>query len=180
MTEQMKKIGVRYNELRAQGKSGKEAVEIIRKELQTDLPDSTIRKYASMITKQKTASLSEQAEHKESKAPKVKTEQAEPSIASLAERITAIEGYLQTMQAKKQSILDIEDMPPEPQVIKGEGKGRRENRDYQKVSLTIDKILWAKFCQERDRRRVSSGRLMDAILWNRYGRPKLSYEDPTD
>ncbi len=168
MTEQMKKIGVRYNELRAQGKSGKEAVEIIRKELQTDLPDSTIRKYASMITKQKTASLSEQAEHKESKAPKVKTEQAEPSIASLAERITAIEGYLQTMQAKKQSILDIEDMPPEPQVGKAVGQGLSE------CSLTstdfVGEIL------QSDRREIPAGH--GTLTWNRTA--ARSYEDPTD
>ena len=85
---------------------------------------------------------------------------------------------INNMGIDRNIIIDTEDAPPEPEVIKGAGKGRRENRDYVKVSVTIDRVLWDKFTEERDRMKVSSGRLMDIILWRAFGRPPLSYEMP--
>jgi hypothetical protein len=178
MTEQAVRIGTRYNELRAQGKSGTEAARIVNEEFHTDLAVGSISKYASLVKKQ-FVSPTEQGEHKERKGPSGSTKDAESTLASLDKRLTAVEKLLQVGRNEGNIITDTQDMPPEPQVIKGEGKGRRENRDYEKVSVTIDKVLWKKFCQERDRLRVSSGRLMDAILWREFGRPRLSYE-PTD
>jgi hypothetical protein len=64
------------------------------------------------------------------------------------------------------------DMPPEPGPG---GRHGKKDREYFKVSLTIDKSLWNRFIQERDSLRLSSGRLMDKILWEYYGRPALSY-----
>ncbi|MBI4965514.1 MAG: hypothetical protein HY913_19710 [Desulfomonile tiedjei] len=80
------------------------------------------------------------------------------------------------MEIERRVSIEIDDVPPEPEVIKGEGKGRRENRDYVKVSVTVDKVLWEKFTKERNRMKVSSGRLMDIILWRAFGRPRLSYQ----
>jgi hypothetical protein len=74
------------------------------------------------------------------------------------------------------AVMNITDTPPEPKVIKGEGRGRREDRDYIKVSATIDKTLWELFKAERDRLKVSTGRMMDIILWRVFGKPRLSYE----
>lgn len=179
MSNQMEEMGQRYNELRAQEKSGTQAARMVNEEFGTDLAVGTISKYGSLVKKKQSSVLTEQGEHKEQKGPKVRTREVGPTLASLAERITAIEEFIQTMRTKSTPITDTHDMPPEPQVIKGEGKGRRENRDYEKASVTVDKVLWEKFCAERDRLRVSSGRLMDIILWRAFGRPRLSYE-PTD
>ncbi len=54
--------------------------------------------------------------------------------------------------------------------------GRRENRTYVKLSGTIDSNLHELFEKERSERGLSVGKLLDAILWDRYGRPKLTYE----
>lgn len=69
----------------------------------------------------------------------------------------------------------IEDIPPEPATVRGV-KGRRQDRDYQKVTLTIDRALWELFEAERKGLSVSAARMMDTILWRYFGRPKLSFE----
>jgi len=66
---------------------------------------------------------------------------------------------------------ETEDMPPQPTRT-----GRGENRQYVKISLTLDKNLWDLFQLERDRLRVSSGRMLDILLWRALGKPRLSFE----
>ena len=74
-----------------------------------------------------------------------------------------------------------DDLPPEPKEIKKKpgtkAKGRsRQNRDYERHTLTVDSNLWRLFEQDMKSRRISSsGRMMDVILWNHYGKPTLSY-----
>ena len=65
---------------------------------------------------------------------------------------------------------------PEPETIKGEGKGRRLTRDYERFSVTVDKELMKLFTQEVKQLKTTSPRLLDTILWERYGRPKLSFQ----
>ena len=80
------------------------------------------------------------------------------------------------MRDERNIIADTEDVPPEPETLKKAGKGRKENRDYVKASVTIDRVLWDFLVDERDRRKVSTGRALDIILWRYYGKPKLSFE----
>ena len=70
-----------------------------------------------------------------------------------------------------------EELPPEPATLKGAWKGRKENRRYERITITLDETLARLFTKEAKKRGLSEGKLMDAILWNRYGRPKLSYEE---
>lgn len=67
------------------------------------------------------------------------------------------------------------DMPPEPEYRKGQ-KGRKQNRTYERLTVSLDANLAKLFKAEMKRRRVSSGRLMDIICWNYFGRPRLSFE----
>jgi hypothetical protein len=69
-----------------------------------------------------------------------------------------------------------QDLPPEPQYLKGK-KGRRQDRAYKRFTVGVDSNLAKLFEAEMKRLNVSGGRLMDIILWERYGRPKLSFED---
>ena len=62
-----------------------------------------------------------------------------------------------------------------PNII-GEGKGRRQERVYDRVSITVDRVLWKMFKDEQKRLQINAPRLMDSILWHRYGKPKLSFE----
>jgi hypothetical protein len=70
-----------------------------------------------------------------------------------------------------------EDFPPEPRTIVGAGKGRRETRKYERISLTIDSNLWKLVQTDMEKLRVSAGRMIDVLLWRVYGRPKLSFEE---
>ena len=79
------------------------------------------------------------------------------------------------IESLRPRVVAAEDLPPEPQSIKGK-PGRRQNRDYEKISVTLDSALWEKFKAERDRLKVSNSRLIDIILWQRYGKPRLSFE----
>lgn len=65
---------------------------------------------------------------------------------------------------------------PESPTIKGEGQGRRQEREYDRVSITVDKVLWRLFREEQQRLKIPAPRLLDSILWHRYGQPRLSFE----
>jgi hypothetical protein len=65
------------------------------------------------------------------------------------------------------------DAPPEPEMLAG---SRKESRKYAKISATLDKNLLKLFNREKKRLRMSTGKLMDRILWAHYGKPLLSYQ----
>jgi len=70
-----------------------------------------------------------------------------------------------------------EDLPPEPEYLKGK-KGRRQNRDYERLTVGINKNLARLFKADMAHMKVSSAsRMMDIILWRYYGRPELAFKD---
>jgi hypothetical protein len=82
---------------------------------------------------------------------------------------------VQNMMYGKSFDLDgIEEIPPEPKTVKGI-KGRREDRVYKRYTAGIDVVLVPLFEQEMKAKGLSCGKLLDIILWNRYGKPNLSY-----
>jgi hypothetical protein len=76
--------------------------------------------------------------------------------------------------------IEGEDTPPEPKTIRKHGKGRKENRKYKRLTVAIDVNLAERFEAEMRSRSLSAGKLMDVILWNRYGKIPLSYHDGAD
>ena len=62
---------------------------------------------------------------------------------------------------------------PEPTVIKGKGPGRKLNRDFERLSVAVDKYLLTLFEEEKRKLRIPASRLLDSILWNHYGRPPI-------
>jgi hypothetical protein len=67
-----------------------------------------------------------------------------------------------------------EKIPPEPITRKGV-KGRKETRSYKRLTVGIDVILAERFVEEAKKQNLSPGKLFHVILWNRYGKPQLSY-----
>jgi len=67
------------------------------------------------------------------------------------------------------------DTPPAPTARRGE-RGRKENREYRRYTIGIDVALADLFDKELEETGLSSGKLMDRILWLRYNKPRLSYE----
>jgi hypothetical protein len=94
---------------------------------------------------------------------------------SIAEKMAAITP-LSSPSPVQAPISD--DFPPEPRVISGAGKGRRETRKYARISLTIDQNLWDLVQRDMERMKVSAGRMIDILLWRAYGKPRLSFEEP--
>jgi hypothetical protein len=72
------------------------------------------------------------------------------------------------------------ELAPEPPAVTGEGKGRRYQRKYLKVSITVDMELWLLFQKEQKSMHTTAPHLMDSILWNHFGRPLLSFEKHED
>jgi len=72
------------------------------------------------------------------------------------------------------TLTGTEEIPPEPKTVKGI-KGRREDRAYKRYTAGIDVVLVPLFEQEMKKKGLSCGKLLDIILWNRYGKPNLSY-----
>jgi len=116
--------------------------------------------------------------------PKPKEVPVPTPFPDLDDRIRAVarevfQEMLQDMQNERNILTSIDDAPPPPEVLKGR-VGRKENRIYKRLTLTLDEALYDRFIEERNRLKVSSGRLADIILWQRYGKPKLSYESSED
>jgi hypothetical protein len=212
------RMGARYLSSITEGKSAKDACNVVREEFKVKVADSTIRSYASVVKKQgegtpkatttktsqpstpegKEAQRSEPAEREEHQVPAERSERKEPLTDTMPQdlenRIRAVvqesmegvgaqmrtvarevtEEYIQNIRNERNAIIwdeEEKDMPPEP-----EGKvGRKEHRRYKKVSVTLDVVLWDEL-EKRAKGTMSTNKLLDAILWREFGKPKLSYE----
>lgn len=191
-------IGKRYNDLKAEGKTGKEATRLINAEFGTNLTYGNLRTRGSRYKKAleeaglsaeqavrsereeddqgQTSTVHEQAEEQPTPDELIPSTDLDDRMRTVARQV--FQEMIQNLTNERNIIADVQDVPPEPQVITGEGKGRRENRHYQKVSITIDTVLWDKIMQEKDRTRVSAGRIMDVILWRYFNKPPLSFQLP--
>ena len=65
---------------------------------------------------------------------------------------------------------------PRPEIVAASGRGRKENRKYERITAAIDTVVYDCFKAEREQLNLSTGKLLDLILWERYGKPKLSFE----
>jgi len=73
------------------------------------------------------------------------------------------------------------DLPPKPtkRIIKKTGRPRTLGKRL-KLGVTVDKALFERFEKERKKLGISASAYLDALLWNAYGRPRLSYEPDED
>jgi hypothetical protein len=169
-------MGLRYNELRSKGTDGKAAVEICNQEFQTNVPYGTLRTYGSQASKQiapeEHNECSQQAITPMSRHEQTASDELEFRMRTIAKEVCM--ELMSNMPTATSSAYGA-DMPPAPEKIPG-GRHGKKDREYEKVSVTIDKSLWDRFTKERDSLRLSSGRLMDKILWQYFGRPALSYQ----
>jgi hypothetical protein len=119
------------------------------------------------------------------KDPLPPSEHSEPSLhEELINRDEIIKLINEVMDKRlldlKESVQIIQnkmETPPESQTIKGSGRGRKERRDYVKITPTMDRVLFNLFDTEAKKKKLSHGKLLDVILWHWYEKPKLSYEE---
>jgi hypothetical protein len=85
----------------------------------------------------------------------------------------AIEALRSISPSRPDSVGALEE-PPEPERVPGT---RKENREWERVSATVDSNLMKLFNLERKQRRMSTSRLLETILWLHFNKPRLSYEE---
>jgi hypothetical protein len=162
-------MGNLYKEQIRLGKTSQEATDIVNEQFGTNISLNTMCIYGSNYLKTLSAD------------PKVSTpKQAEPSRHDMRIRSIAKEVFKEMMStipaALPTTAYDPSDMPPQPETIRGQGKGRRQNRSYRKFSITMDSVLWNLFVEEYTARKIPPSQLLDAVMWRHYGKPRLSYE----
>jgi hypothetical protein len=158
-SEEKLAVGARYNALIELGQSGVEAAETIRQQFSITHPDGIIKQLGEQHKLRAGQDLDER-------------------IRAVAQQV--FQEMFQDILNKGNMIEEFQEMPPEPTTLKGRGKGRRENRIYCKISVTVDAALWKLFMEEQRRSKISSARLLDSILWRHYGKPQLSFELPEE
>ena len=168
-------MGRRFLELR-EAMSAKEAAKTVNEEFGSDYQQRTISGYASRY--RESLERSEQDEHSPGSE---RAEPSEPSPHTLTEeRVREICGEVfEEMITNMQNVPTIsrEDLPPEPETIRGGEPGRRENRRYRKTTITVDEGLWQAFEAERKRQGVSVSRMADICFWRALGKPRMSFEE---
>lgn len=135
-------------------------------------------------TPKKERSPRSQKPKKESPAEEHKPEFDTPlspiDVKELESRMRAVaKEYFDEMIGKVKTVHAVgtaEDLPPEPP---REGKGKRRTRRYGRITVTVDESLLRLFEEEQRTRSLSASRLLDSILWTRYGKPSLSYQGET-
>ena len=80
-----------------------------------------------------------------------------------------------------------QDVPPAPRRVNGavvrgprNGPSKRAEGKRTRLGVSIDSVLVDLFEQERDAKGFTSSKLAQHILWNRYEKPKLSFESLQD
>lgn len=163
-------MGKIYVELMSQGKTTQGATDKVNEEFGTNISPNTMCIYGTKY--RKSLSTNSKAIHT--------PEQAEPSRHDMRIRTIAREVFEEMMTTMPAALptttYNPNDMPPRPETIRGQGKGRRQNRVYRKFSITLDQVLWDLFVEEFTSRKIPPSQLLDAIMWRHYGKPKLSYE----
>ena len=76
--------------------------------------------------------------------------------------------------------LGLLDFPQKPQLVKGLGHGPRTGKSYERTTVSLDKVLADLVHKEALGKHESIGRVVEAALWIRYGKPLLSYQKPKD
>jgi len=129
--------------------------------------------------KDETTSVMEPSEHDDRSYPEGHSsrplEISEDRMREIAREV--FEEMHKSVGEPRGSMRESGEWPQEPKAI----DRRRQARKYLKISVTVDKALWELFEAERNNLessggKVSSGRLLDRILWLYYGKPALSYE----
>lgn len=83
----------------------------------------------------------------------------------------------ETFQEMIQTMRTIPPVFPESPLPLPHRTGRKEDRKYTKMTITLDNVLAERLLSEAKKQRLSPGKILDSILWERYGRPRLTYQE---
>ena len=96
------------------------------------------------------------------------------------ERLEEIQDQLAQLTAASRRQEEFGDVPPMPTVDQTSASKKEYTVDRERITATVDPVLFELFHQERRARGVTVSRMLDILLWQRYEKPKLSFEIKVD
>lgn len=97
-------------------------------------------------------------------------------LCGTQEKLEQIQDQLAELMAANKKREQFEEMPPMPVVDESSPSKKQYTVDRERITCTVDPILFELFHHERKSRGVTVSRMQEVILWQRYGKPKLSFE----
>lgn len=97
-------------------------------------------------------------------------------LCGTQEKLEQIQDQLAELMAANEKQTHFEEVPPMPVIDASSPSKKEYTVERERVTGTVDPILFELFHQERRSRGVTVSRMLDIILWQRYEKPKLSFE----
>ena len=105
---------------------------------------------------------------------------SELSVVDVSELARAVISYLtqdeQLQSAMREALGNLECNPPEQQHEMPPQPERNTDRRWEKLAGTCDCRLVERFHDERRKLRLSVSQMLDYVLWNFFGKPRLSFQ----
>jgi len=97
-------------------------------------------------------------------------------MAASQERLEPIADYAADLIQSHEGLKDYGEAPPLPKVYETQPGRKGYTVERERVTGTVDPVLFKLFSQDRERRGVTVSRMLDILIWQQYGKPKLSFE----
>jgi hypothetical protein len=101
-------------------------------------------------------------------------------LAASQERLEQIHDQLEALTASHNEQKELGEVPPLPTVDEDHPSKKKFVKERERLTGTFDSVLFDLFHQERKARGVTVSRMLDIAFWQRYGKPKLSFEIKLD
>lgn len=96
------------------------------------------------------------------------------------EKLEKIQDQLAELTAANQERAQLGEVPPMPVVDDASPSKKEYTVDRERLTGTVDPVLFELFHEERRARGVTVSRMLDIVLWQRFDKPKLSFEIKLD
>ena len=184
MESLMSQMGKRYNELRDEGKSCKEAASAVKSEFNSTANDSTVRAYGSKFREPQDESTGTFTPHAKAPTSTPKHRSKDVTFAKIPPENWRGEVDKMIQDALAKAIGDLSTVanvaqnleePPDPQREKGSKKYKAE---FERVRLTgtVPKGLLAIFEQYRKAKGKNSSQMLEFILHNFFKQNSIAGE----
>ncbi|MGO9566199.1 MAG: hypothetical protein ACLP5H_01530 [Desulfomonilaceae bacterium] len=101
-------------------------------------------------------------------------------LCGTQEKLEQIQDKLAELTAANQERAQLGEVPPMPVVDETSPSKKEYTVDRERLTGTVDSVLFELFHEERRARGVTVSRMLDIALWQRYDKPRLSFEIKLD
>ncbi len=97
-------------------------------------------------------------------------------LSKSQERLEGIQDQLNNLVDAQQKQREFGEVPPLPTVNDASASKKEHVVERERITGTVDPVLFDLFHKERKARGVTVSRMLDIVLWKYYGKPQLSFE----